>query len=217
MTRLAPLGIICVALACQAGEAGAVTHAQRAAVVRALEQQTDEFDQKIKAMEKSANGFRTFMRCVKLVPVSQYGDPDHAFGFEYDDRNGTGVDYRPALGLHRAKRWPDYAFLDFAKRKECRSAATVPGGTADNARLSATVRPLRTQAGVRGWRAPHAGERDREAHGRPRPLPARPRTEPARPLREPATPGSAPRGHVRALRRVGVVPLVGARHRVRRP
>lgn len=196
MTRLLLLGALCATLASQVGTAWAgeeseegdarpvgtvrahVTVAQRFAAVRALELQADEFQQQIAAMERSARRFRSFMRCIRLVPVTQYGDPDHSVGFEYDELNGAGLDLRPALALNRdRRRWPDYAFLDFAKRAECQSSTTVPGGTADPAEAPASpggsddanvsspaiVAPLGWSSGVRATtkaRGARAGKKD---------------------------------------------------------
>ena len=89
-------------------------------------------------MERSARRYRRWKRCISLVPVSEYGDPDHTFGYRYDERDGTGLDSRPALARHPNRRRADYMFLNFAKRARCQSATTVPGtpeepGTADNA------------------------------------------------------------------------------------
>jgi hypothetical protein len=88
----------------------------------------------LKPMERSTRNFHQWMRCVSEVPVSEYGDPDHRFGYAYDEKNGTGLDRRPALAIDERARHPDYRFLKFSRRKGCDSATTVPGGTADNAR-----------------------------------------------------------------------------------
>jgi hypothetical protein len=84
-------------------------------------------------MERSAKRFRQWMTCISWVPVSEHGDPDHSFGFAYDEKDGAGLDARPALAVSSRGR-PDYTFLKFAKREGCESATTVPGGTADNAK-----------------------------------------------------------------------------------
>ena len=50
------------------------------------------------------------------------------FGFLYDERDGTGLDRRPALAVDtRNRRRSDYMFLSFAKRDRCQSAPTRPG------------------------------------------------------------------------------------------
>ena len=84
-------------------------------------------------MTRSAKRFRQWMRCVSWLPVSEYGDPDHGSGYAYDEKDGAGLDRRPALAVNTRGR-PGYIFLKFAKREGCESATTVPGGTADNAK-----------------------------------------------------------------------------------
>lgn len=88
----------------------------------------------LKPMQRSTKHFHHWMRCVSQVPVSEFGDPDHRFGYAYDEKNGTGIDRRPALAIDDRARHPDYIFLQFARRKGCDSTTTVQGGTADNAR-----------------------------------------------------------------------------------
>ena len=100
--------------------------AQLASVARAL-----------KPLNQSTKRFHHWMRCVSQIPVSEFGDPDHRFGYLYDERNGTGLDRAPALAIDRGAGRPDYIFLRFARRQGCDSAATVPGGTADAAKARA--------------------------------------------------------------------------------
>ena len=92
-------------------------------------------------MERIARRFDHSMACVSWLPVSEFGDPDHRFGFLYDERDGTGLDHRPALAVDPGnRRGADYIFLKFAHRDNCQSAPTRPGtpgspGTADPAKL----------------------------------------------------------------------------------
>jgi hypothetical protein len=74
------------------------------------------------------------MRCVSWVPVSEFGDPDHRFGYAYNERDGGGRDRRPALAVDERARHPGYIFLKFARRHGCNSAPTDPGGTGEDAR-----------------------------------------------------------------------------------
>ena len=94
----------------------------------------------LRPMSHSTKHYAHWKRCVSRVPVSEFGDPDHRFGYAYDERNGTGLDRRPALALDDRARHPDYTFLKFASRRGCNSAPTVPGGTADEARPIAAKR-----------------------------------------------------------------------------
>ena len=96
----------------------------------------------LRPLTQAANRFKRWKRCISQVPVSELGDPDHRFGFAYNDRNGTGPDPHPALTVDRGSRGhPDYAFLRFASRRGCKSKPVVPGGTAEPARaLAKTTR-----------------------------------------------------------------------------
>jgi hypothetical protein len=108
--------------------------------VRKLERQVDFNVGRVELMERIARRFHRSMGCISSLPVSEYGDPDHRFGFHYDERDGTGLDRRPALAVDtRDRRRPDYIFLKFAHRDSCQSAPTRPGtpgnpGTADPAK-----------------------------------------------------------------------------------
>jgi hypothetical protein len=108
--------------------------------VRTLERHLAFNQRRVELMERIARNFHHWMTCVSPLPVSEYGDPDHRFGFLYDERDGTGLDRRPALAVDTGnRRRPDYMFLKFAHRDDCQSAPTRPGtpgspGTGDNAK-----------------------------------------------------------------------------------
>jgi hypothetical protein len=108
--------------------------------LRLLEGQARRLESMVEVMEQSATRFRQWMGCISRVPVSEYGDQDHRFGFVYDERDGTQIDLRPALAVDDQGRRHDYTFLAFAHRDECQSDTTKPGtpgspGTADPARV----------------------------------------------------------------------------------
>ena len=109
---------------------GSVRDSLRAAgsVVRHLEH-------RVVLMEWSAARYADWEGCIRGVPVSEYGDPDRRFGFAYDERDGTGPGYMPALAvdLKSRPRREDYLFLSFSRKGGCRSNAPLPGGTADPA------------------------------------------------------------------------------------
>ena len=108
-----------------------------------LERQLEFNQGRVELMERIARNFHHWMTCVSRLPVSEYGDPDHRSGFLYNERDGTGLDRRPALAVDTGnRRRPDYMFLKFAHRDDCQSAPTRPGtpgspGTGDNAKLGA--------------------------------------------------------------------------------
>lgn len=106
-------------------------------------------------MEEIARRYKHWRGCLSQLPVSEYGDRDHRSGFHFDEKDGTGLDYRPALAVDRHGR-SDYAFLKFAHRDDCQSAPTKPGtpenpGTADPAR--AAVPPRATARGTTSIRS----------------------------------------------------------------
>ena len=104
--------------------------------VRTLEHRAAHMTRDIREMERMAHRYRVWATCVSLIPADEAGDPDHAFGFLYDELDGTGLDRRPALVRHTGDSWPDYALLSFAREPSCVSAPVDPNGTGDDARTS---------------------------------------------------------------------------------
>ena len=104
-----------------------------------LDARADAISRALKPMERSGRRFREWLDCISGLRVSEAGDPDHRFGFRYDERDGTGLDRRPALVRDRHRR-PDFLFLRFSRRPGCESTTTVPGGTADPARAVVRAR-----------------------------------------------------------------------------
>ena len=162
-------------------------------VVRLL----DRSERMIERMERPAKRWRRWRKCVSEVPVSEYGDADHRFGFLYDERDGTGFDRRPALGFDYESRRPNLVLLKFSRREGCRGLGTEPTqpgtpgtpGTADPAKLP-RPRAYARRASLGALERRFDELEQREA-----------RLE----------------RHVGAVRRVGIVPFLGARDRVRRP
>ena len=120
------------------------------AQIRVLRTVVRELEHKIDLMELSAARYAGWEACLRGVPVSEYGDPDRQFGYRYDERDGTGLGYMPALAVDRKRRdgREDYLFLDFARDAACRSNAPVPGGTADASRAHAAAAPDETLRGL---------------------------------------------------------------------
>ena len=98
-----------------------------------------KLERKVALMEWSAARYADWRACVRGVPVSEYGDPDRRFGYAYDEGDGTGRGFMPALAVDRTSRprREDYLFLAFRRGGDCRSHAPQPGGTAD----AASARP----------------------------------------------------------------------------
>ena len=127
-----------------------------------LRAKLDRLARLLQPLTQAANRFRKWRKCISHVPVSELGDPNHRFGFAYHERDGTGPDPHPALTVDRGRGRSEYAFLRFASRRGCNSAAVVPGGTAEPARALA-----KTTRKSPGTRASEPGVRRAAAGGGP--------------------------------------------------
>ena len=142
--RLSAILMAATALAlAPAGSSAA--HRSVPARVHAVESVVRDLERKVELMELSAARYADWEACIRGVPVSEYGDPDGQSGYLYDERDGTGPGYRPALAVDRKTRpgREDYLFLNFSHTGYCGSDPPLPGGTADpaSARTSALRRP----------------------------------------------------------------------------
>ena len=109
--------------------------------VRAIKSVVRDLRRRVDLMELSAARYANWEACIRGVPVSEYGDPDRQWGYLYDERNGFGMSYMPALAVDRKSRprKEDYLFLSFSRKGNCRSNAPLPGGTADPASVRRTA------------------------------------------------------------------------------
>jgi len=123
--------------------------------VRAVQSEVRELAAQVELMQLSAARYDDWETCLTYVPVSEFGDPDRQFGYAYDERDGTGVGFRPALALDYQARpgREDYMFIDFDRGGDCLSDPPKPGGTADPASVRAprarTAASRSTRAGLR--------------------------------------------------------------------
>jgi hypothetical protein len=104
----------------------------------AVRKEIDKLAFQVELMEESVARYDDWETCLSYVPVSEYGDPwNSAFGYLYDERDGTGVGFMDALSLDPFSRpgKEHYMFIDFARSQSCRSAAPLPGGTAEPASI----------------------------------------------------------------------------------
>jgi hypothetical protein len=103
--------------------------------VRAVRSVVADLEARVEQMQLSAGRYADWESCIRGVPVSEYGDPDRRFGYMYDERDGTGRGFMPALAVDRRSRprREDYLFLDLARQAGCRSVASLPDGTATSA------------------------------------------------------------------------------------
>jgi hypothetical protein len=101
--------------------------------VTRLERQVRALEREIIVMEQTADRYAQWKTCISWVPVNEVGDPDNTFGYGYDEKDGTGPTYMPALAADPEDERPDYVFLKFDRRDDCHSQPTMPGGTAEDA------------------------------------------------------------------------------------
>jgi hypothetical protein len=127
-------------------------------IVRRLELRVNRIEAMVEIMEQSASRYRVWRKCISELPVSEFGDQDHRFGFHYEERDGTGLDFRPALAVGSSGRRSEFRFLKFAHRDECQTDPTRPGtpgspGTADPALAPDTGVPQRwsVEAPTKEW------------------------------------------------------------------
>ncbi len=129
--------------------------------VRAIRAVVRSLETKVEQMQLSAARYADWEACLHGIPVSEYGDPDRRFGYGYDERDGTGRSFMPALAVDRTSRprREDYLFLHFSRAPSCRSNSPKPGGTAE----AASVRAAPPPAGVASPLPAHAARAHRAA------------------------------------------------------
>ena len=118
-----------------------------APTVPKLERSINNLEGQVAAMEQTADRYAQWKTCVKLVPVNEVGDPDNTFGYNYDERDGTGRTFMPALVVAPEDERPEYAFIRFTRREGCHSQPTQPGGTAEDASIETLDTALVSSSG----------------------------------------------------------------------
>jgi hypothetical protein len=106
-----------------------------APTVPKLERAVKDLEGQVAAMEQTSERYAEWKTCVSLVPVNEVGDPDNTFGYNYDERDGTGQTFMPALVADPEDERPEYALLRFLRREGCHSQPTDPNGTGEDASL----------------------------------------------------------------------------------
>jgi hypothetical protein len=104
--------------------------AQLTSIARRL----DRLNLKIREHERVRTRMTRWWRCIHYLPTDQAGDPEHGWGFEYDERDGSGIDVRTALVRHTGTKRPDLVLLRFGRARGCTSRAPDPNGTGEDAR-----------------------------------------------------------------------------------
>jgi hypothetical protein len=76
-----------------------------------LEREAGRLFERSQRLETISERFDEWESCVSWVPVTELGDPDQRFGYQFGPQGGP-VGYRPALHIDRSD-WddPDYMFL----------------------------------------------------------------------------------------------------------
>ncbi|MFC0223397.1 hypothetical protein [Nocardioides zeicaulis] len=117
---------------------------------RSLRSRVARLERSLAVLLERAGRSEEIRSCLTEVPVARRGDPEHRWGFPYDERDFTGRDLRPALTLTRPGR-ADWHLLDLATSPRCLSRAPDPTGTGEDARAATrqapTAPPVRAAAG----------------------------------------------------------------------
>lgn len=130
--------------------------------VASVEKSIANLERRVAVMEQTADRYAKWKKCVTWVPVNEVGDPDNRYGYNYDERDGTGLTFTPALVVAWEDETPEYTFLQFARRGGCQSQPVQPGGTGEDAKVgeSDAVRtaPVSSSDGLSQGRPPSTGE-----------------------------------------------------------
>ena len=113
----------------------------------------DALARRLAALERASRRFDELLACTTELPVDQAGDGRHRWGFRYDERDGTGIDLRPALVRHRGPGPADLRFLRLSRSARCLSAAPDPRGSGKAARAPRAAVAAAARPGGAGARA----------------------------------------------------------------
>ena len=92
----------------------------------------ERLDRRLSNLWRRSGRIDTLLRCTSEVGVAQAGDARHRWGFLFDERDGTGMDLRPALTRDRTR--PRWFLLRSATSRRCLSSPADPNGAGDDAR-----------------------------------------------------------------------------------
>lgn len=105
--------------------------------LRTLRARLARLDRELTELSGQSLRFTEVRSCLTPVNVDRRGDTRHRWGFQYDERDGTGPDLRLAL-VRSPRRRPDWRLLDLDTSPRCLSEAPDPNGTGEDARTGAT-------------------------------------------------------------------------------
>ncbi len=101
--------------------------------LKGLERRVRRLKRSARRLSGASERFDEWESCVSWVPVTEYGDPDGAFGYLFGRAGTPGWSYRPALAIDRSD-WddPDYMFLAFVGGdRPGRTCQNEPGEAVD--------------------------------------------------------------------------------------
>jgi predicted outer membrane repeat protein len=115
----------------------------------ALERTLERLEERADRLQRSAGRFDRWESCLAWIPLTEYGDPEQRFGYEYSDAKAG--DYSAAVTVDRSE-WddPDYQLLAFPGRRGRagkRGCADDPGEAADRIPPSMATRLKRATQG----------------------------------------------------------------------
>lgn len=102
--------------------------------VRSLRAIVERIARRLHVLDRVTRRFDVLLGCSTRVGVDRVGDARHRWGFLYDERDGTGLDTRPALVRHRGPDRPRWYLLELSTARRCLSVAADPNGAGDDAR-----------------------------------------------------------------------------------
>lgn len=89
---------------------------------------------RLRMLDREARRFGVLLDCTTRIGVDRAGDVRHRWGFLYDERDGTGLDTRPALVRHTGSDRARWYVLRLSTERRCLSAPADPNGAGDDAR-----------------------------------------------------------------------------------
>ncbi|MGB0099579.1 MAG: hypothetical protein WBP61_04790 [Nocardioides sp.] len=108
---------------------------------RGIHQTLDRLGRRLRMLDGAARRFGVLHGCTRRVGVDRVGDARHRWGFLYDERDGTGLDQRPALVRHRGPGRGRWYVLELSTARRCLSVAADPNGAGDDARAAMRAAP----------------------------------------------------------------------------
>lgn len=142
----------------------APSHSAKQAPARGADDPLDQLGRRLDRMEGTIKDHRRtrarmyrWWECIHPIRTDQVGDRKHRWGFEFDERDGSGVDTRTALTKREAAGRPDLLLLRFGREQGCLTRAPDPNGTGEDARAiprgTAPAEPARSAGDTGGkWK-----------------------------------------------------------------